>query len=290
MPFITPEQLKESKKKDKITVVFGRFQPPTLGHKALFDLAVQNGKENETDVIIVPTSTCEKKDPLKLSRSPTFERSKEVCSKVRYPLTYDQKKNLLTELYPQGVFSNHRFLDISKKTEYNQLIELLKFLNLECGYKELYFIAGDERVDQFQNLIIHQNKSSYHFDKIHDVIDVAQGQSRIEINVYKQDVPMSGTLVRIAALLGLKDAFYESIKTYNGFTMEQSNHWMNELRKGMGLMIQVKEQDEETVFLQLLHYLGIKTKEETEEQPTIKKRRTTQRGGFYIGYLLQLLR
>lgn len=299
MPFITPEELKERKQSDKISVVFGRFQPPTLGHKALFDKAVKISEQFQTDVILVPTSTCEKKvKPVSSVGGP--KEAKDICSKIKYPLTYDQKKELLVELYPENVFPKHRFLNIETNKNLNNLYGLLDYL-AQSGYTELYFVSGDDRVEEFGKRIKEYNDTNKknkaaHFNQI-VIIDVGETDtgrlSRVPIEVLSESVEVSGTIVRISAILGLQHVFYKTIKTYDGFTMEQSNEWMRTLRKGMGyykdIVGDMTEEAEKQLLNNLLEYL--KPKPKTKDLgPETKKRRISQRGGFYIGYLLRLLR
>lgn len=304
MPFITPDELKNTKQYDTITVVFGRFQPPTLGHKVLFDKAVEIGNLHKTDVIIVPTSTCEKKKVTTIHKSHTIvqpKEAKELCSKFKYPLTYGQKRDLIQELYPTNVFPNHRFLNIEKDRSLNNLYGLLDYLNEEIGYIELYFVSGDERVDEFGRKINEQNDNKKkdnktHYTKIH-IIDVGKTDtgrvSRVPIDVLSKSVEVSGTIVRIAAILGLKHVFYETIKTYDGFTMEQSNHWMSILRTAMGYTQIINgdmTKETETRFLiDLLTYL-YPEKQKEQEQEEKPSKRSRMRGGFYMGYLFRLLR
>jgi len=161
MPFITPLELKENKTSDKITIVFGRFQPPTLGHKALFDAAIEKGIIENSDVILVPTRTCEKRKIEETNIGENIKtqlsKSKDLCSTIRYPLKYDEKKHFIRTLYPESIFPNYYFLEIPETRieglNLNVYIDLLIFLNKYVGYKELYFIAGDDVLIHFKQIL-----------------------------------------------------------------------------------------------------------------------------------------
>ena len=302
MPFVTPDQLKHQKTSDKITVVFGRFQPPTLGHKMLFDTAVQNAITNHTDVLLVATNTCPamKKSNIGTKHSFSSSESYELCSKVRYPLTYAQKKEWLQKLYPDALFPKHRFLDMTNskihfgETDYNLNLyrQLLAFLNRGLGYTELYFVAGDDRVDSFQEDIQKSNGKDYEYINIHDIIDVGktltgEATKRLSVTLMSEEVEVSGTIVRMAATMGLVRTFHQAIQTYPGFTMEDSKELMRVLRTSMGIpsslsLPTMDEANEQTLLMELKAYL------KSLKEPAPSKKR--KQGGFYVKYLLDLFR
>lgn len=303
MPFVTPTHLKDEKRSDKITVVFGRFQPPTLGHKMLFDTAIQNAILNQTDVLLVATNTCPviKKSSTSSKRSFSSSESYELCSKVRYPLTYAQKKELLQQLYPDTLFSKYRFLDMTDskihfgETEYNLNLyrQLLAFLNRGLGYKELYFVAGDDRVDSFQEDILKSNGTDYEYHIIHDIIDVGKNRSgeatkRLSVTLMSEEVEVSGTIVRMAAVMGLQRTFHQAVTTGSHFTMEDSKDLMMLLRKAMKIpnplsLATIDESNEKKLLMELKAYL------QSLKEPSISKKQRV-RGGFYLGYVFDLFR
>ena len=298
MPFITPLELKENKTSDKITIVFGRFQPPTLGHKALFDAAIEKGIIENSDVILVPTRTCEKRKIEETNIGENIKtqlsKSKDLCSTIRYPLKYDEKKHFIKTLYPESIFPNYYFLEIPETRieglNLNVYIDLLIFLNKYVGYKELYFIAGDDRVDSFQSDIEKRNNEGklFKFDKFHGVTDIGKGR-RVTTNILETDVELSGTMVRFAAILGLSKMFYESIKTYNDLPIEITNQLMITLRNGLGIkapLINISEESEKQMLEHILKYLEPKT----SPKFISNKRQKTTNGGFYFNYLWNVIR
>ena len=301
MPFINPDDLIKNKKSDKITVVFGRFQPPTLGHKALFDAAVKKGLEEHSDVILVPTRTCEKKKTASVTLGQNIREqlkvSKDLCSTIRYPLKYHEKQLFIKTLYPESIFPNYNFLEIPE-TKFEDLnlnvyLDLLTFLNKYAGYKELYFIAGDDRVDSFNNDIQKRNIEGkrFKFDIFHGVTDIGEGK-RVTTTVLETDIELSGTMVRFAAILGLSKMFYESIKTYEGLSIETTNNLMVILRNGLGIqkpLMDISEDNEKKMLEHILKYLHPVATKKTSGSDTTKRQKVMQ-GGFYFNYLWNILK
>ena len=63
---IPQEQVPQSflpveKTKGTLTIVFGRFNPPTVAHKELLDTAAQISSEEGSDYIIVPSRSFDSK-------------------------------------------------------------------------------------------------------------------------------------------------------------------------------------------------------------------------------------
>jgi len=294
MPFITPKELIERKKvgTKSISVVFGRFQPPTLGHKVLFDMAVKNSIENGGDVVIVATSSCPPAPKTVKPSKGIYEKAFEVCDRIKYPLTYAVKKDILERLYPGEFFPNHMFLDIADDKAMNSFIGLLTFLNKEVGYTELYIISGDDRVETFQNMAVEKNGPNkfYNFEKIHPVVDVGAGQDRATTEILGLNVKISGTMVRIASLLNQFNIFYPLINTGH-LSEESARYIMEKLRSGMGAgagrgSIALVDKTEVQILSELMDFLLAQKKIIAERESN--KRKRGMGGGFYMDYMYDL--
>ena len=302
MPFITPKELIERKSErpgtKSITVVFGRFQPPTLGHKVLFDMAVKNSIENGGDVVIVATSSCPPPPKTVKPSKGVYEKAFEVCDRVKYPLTYAVKKDILERLYPGEFFPNHMFLDIADDKAMNSFIGLLTFLNKEVGYTELYIISGDDRVETFQKMAVEKNGPNkfYHFEKIHPVVDVGGGQDRATTEILGLNVKISGTMVRIASLLNQFNIFYPLINTGH-LSEESARYIMEKLRSGMGMgagvgvgrasgSVELVDKTEVEILSELMDFLLAQKKIIAMRESN--KRKRGMGGGFYMDYMYDL--
>ena len=68
------------KSKGTLTLAFGRFNPPHAGHQQLMDIAAQSAEAEESDYIIVPSRSQDKK---------------------KNPLDADTKVSIMRQLFPQ---------------------------------------------------------------------------------------------------------------------------------------------------------------------------------------------
>ena len=111
---------------------FGRFNPPTAGHKKLVDtIKAQNGDHY---LFLGPTKTNRKQDPL----------------------THEQKVTYATAMFP-GV----KIGDASIRT----WVDAMKYLQSH-GYTSVLYVAGSDRVEQFNKLLNTYNGKDYQFDSI----------------------------------------------------------------------------------------------------------------------------
>ena len=117
--------------------VFGRFNPPTIGHKKLFDKL-----KTVSDVYFVFVS-------------PTQDPKKN-------PLNRDQKIALIDRQFPEA--GDHIITDPSIRT----IIDVMKFLE-QAGHKRVAMVVGSDRTKAFNDLLAKYNGQEYSFDSI-DVI------------------------------------------------------------------------------------------------------------------------
>jgi hypothetical protein len=124
---------------DTITVVFGRFNPPTIGHEKLLRAAEKAAVGG--NLKIYPSRT---QDPKK------------------NPLDPDMKISYMKKMFPD--FEDNIINDSEMKTIFNVLIAAS-----EEGYKNVNIIVGSDRQAEFDNLAQKYNGDLYDFEKI-DVI------------------------------------------------------------------------------------------------------------------------
>jgi nicotinic acid mononucleotide adenylyltransferase len=117
--------------------VFGRFNPPTIGHKKLYDKLA-----SVSDVHFVFVS-------------PTQDNKKN-------PLSRDQKIAIINAQFPD--MADRIINDTSIRT----IIDVMKFLET-AGHKNVTMVAGSDRVNAFEDLLNKYNGKEYSFDTINVV-------------------------------------------------------------------------------------------------------------------------
>lgn len=121
---------------EEISVVFGRFNPPTVGHQRLFDVLSEVAENN--DYRIYPSrSNDSKKNPL----DPTT------------------KISVMREMYPE--YSDKIVDDDSIRN----ILDILKNL-CEEGYKKVNIVVGSDRQNEFEKLTNQYNNDLYVFEEI----------------------------------------------------------------------------------------------------------------------------
>ena len=118
---------------DQKTAVFtyGRFNPPTIGHAKLFNKLAELSEQHNTTGFIVPSHTVNnKKDPLE----------------------YNDKVKVIKEM-----IGDEPRLTINGNG--NTLINILQELQ-NRGYTNVIQLAGDDRIDDYKNLVNRLNGKS----------------------------------------------------------------------------------------------------------------------------------
>ena len=120
-----------------LNFIFGRFNPPTLGHKKLFDAAAEiAGKDGFR---IYPSKTTDKK---------------------KNPVPYEAKLEFLKKMFPQY---NEYFIDDERvRTALDVLV-----IAEEEGYSCVNMIVGSDRKESFENLLNKYNGELYSLKEIH---------------------------------------------------------------------------------------------------------------------------
>jgi len=127
-----------AKTKGTLTIVFGRFNPPTVAHQELMDTAAQFAAEEGGDYVIVP------------SRS--FDSKKD-------PLDPDSKIFFMRKLFP-----DHGERIVNDPNQVTIFDTLKKAHN--DGYSGVRIVCGNTRAREFENLSNNYNNQLYQFDGI----------------------------------------------------------------------------------------------------------------------------
>ena len=132
----SPEQQTPEERGDTVTIVFGRFNPPTVGHEKLLKTADKISVGG--DLKIYPSRT---QDPKK------------------NPLSPDVKISYMRKMFPD--FDEMIINDPNMKTIFNVLVGCS-----EEGYQNVNLVVGSDRQAEFENLAQKYNGDLYTFDLI----------------------------------------------------------------------------------------------------------------------------
>ena len=129
----------EPKRAPGIVVVFGRFNPPTIGHKRLIDAAAREAKRTESDLKIYPSRTQDKK---------------------KNPLDPGMKINYMKQMFPDYEEN------IQNDADANTIFDVLTNAYGD-GYTNATIMVGQDRMSEFQGLAQKYNGSDlYNFEEI----------------------------------------------------------------------------------------------------------------------------
>ena len=134
-PGQTPEE-QPAEELPPLTVVFGRFNPPTVGHEKLLKSAKRISAGG--DIKIYPSRS---KDPKK------------------NPLDPNTKVSYMKKMFPE--FEENIINDDEMKTIFNVLVTAN-----EDGYTNVNIVVGSDRQAEFENLAQKYNGDLYNFDQI----------------------------------------------------------------------------------------------------------------------------
>jgi len=138
-PQAPPENfLPVEKTKGTLTIAFGRFNPPHLGHLQLMDTAAASAEQEGSDYMIVPSRSQDKK---------------------KNPLDPDTKVSIMRQMFPQH--SERIANDANTKT----IFDVLKKAHND-GYTNVRIVGGADRVKEFDKLANGYNGNLYAFDNI----------------------------------------------------------------------------------------------------------------------------
>ncbi len=188
-----------TEEKGEITFVFGRFNPPTVGHEKLFD-------------------------KLKSVSSGTYRiyGSKSQDPK-KNPLNFKQKVKFLRKMFPKHARS------VMADGDVRHVMDIAVKL-YDQGYTKLNMVAGSDRVKEFDVLLNKYNgvKARHGFYEFKDKIEVISAGER---DPDAEGVTgMSASKMRAAAADGSLQTFAKGVpSSYN------PKELFNAVRKGMGI-------------------------------------------------------
>lgn len=137
----------ESQKNRTATFVFGRFQPPTIGHERLFTEALA-ASDSASDLFIFGSNSHDSK------KNPLLVESKLMHMRMMFPMYYG---------------------NIIIREDINNFLEAATWLN-EKGYSKLRMFAGSDRAKEFKMKLNKYNQDLYEFNSI-DVQSVVRDNS-----------------------------------------------------------------------------------------------------------------
>lgn len=141
---------KDNQSTNKLTVVFGRFNPPTKNHQQLFSTA--RSISGDSDLKIYP------------SRTQDSESN---------PLAPDTKIEFMKKMFPK--FSEN----IVNDEEMISLFDVLQTAEND-GYEEIVIVVGSDRLSEFRSLALKHNGDLYNFNDI-TVVAAGEKQSDFEL-------------------------------------------------------------------------------------------------------------
>ena len=196
------------KTKGTLTVAFGRFNPPHIGHSKLMDMAADQSEDG--DYLIIPSRTQDKK---------------------KSPYDVDSKVELMKELNPDH--ADRIINDPTNKT----IFDILKKAHDE-GYANIRILGGDDRADEYDKLSNKYNGTSYQFDNI-EVVNTGKRDPKA-----KGVEGASASAVRDAAAKNDFPAFKKNMP--ETMSNERAMEVFTQLQKNMGINFEELEGDYKT--------------------------------------------
>ena len=192
------EESENSKEREgeTLTVAFGRFNPPTVGHEKLLDATKRQAKGG--DYKIYPSRS---EDPKK------------------NPLSPDEKISYMRKMYP-----NHDERIVNDE-DMRSIFDVLKKAN-EDGYSNVNIMVGADRQSEFEKLATKYNGELYDFGEI-NVISAGERDPDAE-----GVEGMSASKLRKAAVDGDFSAFKTGVP--KALDDESAEKLFNTIRKKMG--------------------------------------------------------
>lgn len=187
------------KTKGTLTIAFGRFNPPTIGHQQLMDTAAMSAMEDGGEYIIVPSRTQDKK---------------------KNPLDPDTKISFMRKMFSDH--SERIVNDVNFKT----IFDVLKKAHND-GYTNVRIIGGADRVKEFEKLSNNYNGQLYAFDNI----EVVSAGERDPDGKGVEGV--SSSRLRLAAAEGDFMTFRSALPS--GVKNKEAIQLFDLVRQGMGI-------------------------------------------------------
>jgi|Laugrespbdmm15dd_1035085.scaffolds.fasta_scaffold12141_2 hypothetical protein len=202
----------------KVYFTFGRFQPPTIGHKVLIDKLSELAHEEDADAYVFVSSkqnNMEKYKRTKLYREMQKTGQFMSTDENENPLPVGTKVEILRKMYPS---SGVTFVDTTVEG-CPQLFNVLDKLR-SSGYDDITMGVGSDRVATFEKVF----KG--------DLKVVSLGERTVNASNMSAKA-MSGTKMREAAISGNKEAFLGGV-LIGDMTREDGLRLMNMIRLSLG--------------------------------------------------------
>ena len=121
-----------------VVVVFGRFNPPTIGHQKLLDKAAKEADKRGYELRVYPSRSQDKK---------------------KNPLTPDMKISYMRQMFPD--YADNIIDDKKSKTIFNVLTG-----SYDEGHDNVIIMVGADRLGEFQGLAHKYNGELYDFKEL----------------------------------------------------------------------------------------------------------------------------
>tara|TARA_B100000029_G_scaffold476492_1_gene520663 strand:+ start:289 stop:1320 length:1032 start_codon:yes stop_codon:yes gene_type:complete len=184
-------------------IVFGRFNPPTIGHEKLINAVIAiNQREGGTAFIYGSHSQDSRTNPL----------------------THAQKFEYLEKMFPRMRKS------MQSKARERNVLEIAS--KLSGDYEKLVMVVGSDRVDEFTSLLNSYNgiKSKHGFYEYKEIEIISAGARDPDDD---GAAGMSASKMRKAATQGDFKAF--QMGASSELTVKDKRNMMNDVRKGLKL-------------------------------------------------------
>jgi nicotinic acid mononucleotide adenylyltransferase len=195
----------------KVALVWGRMNPPTIGHLKLLTLLDQYGNKGYEPILGVTKSRLMPQDYRRAYRetekAESLEDKLQVTAEIlRDPLSFDLKKSFIERIIAEHNFSI-QFLDNLNNEDIKTLGDALLFL-AEEDKKDIVLIAGSDEVPEFEGFIQRYNNSqSDGFQVNAKVVSAGKRRNGDDVN------GMSATKLRMTALNNDFEAFKSGVAT-----------------------------------------------------------------------------
>jgi len=193
------EKSKEKSESNGVVIVFGRFNPPTIGHEKLLNKAAQEAEKNGYELRIYPSRSQDKK---------------------KNPLDATAKIDYMRQMFPK--YAGNIIDDANSKTIFNVMIGAN-----EEGHKNMKIMVGADRLGEFQGLSHKYNGELYNYDNL-EVVSAGDRDPDAE-----GAEGMSASKLRLAASEGDFKSFAKGVP--NTLNNQKKMELYNNLRKSMGI-------------------------------------------------------
>jgi len=194
---VSEQTISDDRQGEDLTVGFGRFNPPTVGHQLLLNKIKETADGGEYRVY--PTQSQDSK---------------------KNPLDFGTKVSFMRKMYPEH--ASNIVSDKGMKTIFDVLQDAY-----ERGYSKINIVVGEDRLSEFKNLVEKYNGSLYSFE----TINIVSAGNR---NPDSDGVDgMSASKLRQAAFESDYKTFKEGVPVVLG--KKQTQHLYECVRSAMGI-------------------------------------------------------